>query len=345
MLRRGRPCGEVEQYRPSISSARIGTGSEGEPYYFPIADLSTCLSSNRDAGPRAPTMASGAFLRFRKREDRADPSGTAASEKTTKSHSRHSSNPVNGDRYFLLTLNDVPAWRDPNPFVLTGYRRESRSCWVSLCSWGYWHNETCNIYSHLIPGVVLLASQGMMYDYVRGRHWDLESFDWAVLALQLFTAAFCFIVSAGYHTLVDHSPGVAHRWLQLDYVGIIVLILGNFISGLHLGFYCTPHLKYFYWSLVSTANSLQDMANEKIITLGLTTGVMLLSPKFRGPEWRLFRLGSFICTGLSAFAPIGHGWIRWGGVYVASIGVPYYLLEGLLLVTGCYFWEVSAQPT
>lgn len=72
-----------------------------------------------------------------------------------------------------------------------------------------------------------------------------------IIAVQLLAASCCFLVSALYHTLLDHSPDVAHRWLQLDYVGIITLILGNFVSGLHLGFYCTPSLKYFYWSLVS----------------------------------------------------------------------------------------------
>lgn len=74
--------------------------------------------------------------------------------------------------------------------------------------------------------------------------------------------------------------------------------------------------------------------------LGLTTATVLLSPRFRGPEYRLFRLGSFIVTGLSSLAPIGHVWILWGPAYVRGIGVPYYFLEGLFLIIGCYLWEV-----
>lgn len=74
--------------------------------------------------------------------------------------------------------------------------------------------------------------------------------------------------------------------------------------------------------------------------LGLTTAAILLSPRFRGPEYRLFRLSSFIATGLSAFAPIGHAWVLWGPVYARGIGVPYYFLEGLFLIIGCYLWEV-----
>lgn len=254
------------------------------------------------------------------------------------------------DHHTLLAIGDLPAWRDPNPFVLTGYRQESQSCWDSFTSWRYWHNESCNIYSHLIPGVVLLFSQGALYDYIRARHWALDGFDWTILTLQLLSASFCFLVSALYHTLLNHSPGVAHRWLQLDYVGIIILILGNFVSGLHFGFYCSPSLKYFYWSLVSASRlrlcrvPVLPLATTltliQIIALGITTGIALLTPKFRGPEWRSFRLGSFVCTGLSAFAPIGHAGTLWGLPYIARIGVPYYLLEGLLLGIGCYFWEV-----
>lgn len=79
--------------------------------------------------------------------------------------------------------------------------------------------------------------------------------------------------------------------------------------------------------------------------IGLTTATILLSPRFRGPDWRLFRLGSFVATGLSAFAPIGHAWVLCGPLYVWGIGVPYYLLEGVLLVIGCCFWEVDTLST
>lgn len=75
--------------------------------------------------------------------------------------------------------------------------------------------------------------------------------------------------------------------------------------------------------------------------------VFLLNPRFNGPEWRRMRLGSFIGTGLSAFAPIAHAWVLWGPMYLWNVGVPYYLLEGLLLLIGCWFWEVrlTTHPT
>ena len=77
------------------------------------------------------------------------------------------------------------------------------------------------------------------------------------------------------------------------------------------------------------------------MVLSFITGIVLLCPNFRGPEFRGLRLASFIATGLSAFAPIGHAWFVWGSTRLKHMGVPYYFVEGVLLFIGCYFWEVS----
>lgn len=225
----------------------------------------------------------------------------------------------------LLSVTELPGWVDANPFILSGYRRESRSIWQSLASWTYLHNESCNIYSHLVPAVFLLVCSNALYQYLRERIPALTNFDWAIVCLQLLSGTACLLISTFYHTLRNHSHSVAHRWLQLDYVGIVALTVGNFISGLHFGFYCHPSLKYFYWSVVTM--------------LGSASAFVLLISKFRGPDWRTFRLSVFICTGLFAFVPIGHALILWGPGHLWQIGVPYYLWEGLFLLCGCYFWE------
>lgn len=151
----------------------------------------------------------------------------------------------------LLTIKEVPAWFDANPFILSGYRPESNSVGACLASWTYLHNESCNIYSHLIPAVGALLAQGFLYQHVRTKYENLTSTDWSILSLQLLTALICLTTSALYHTLMSHSVQVAHRWLLNDYIGIITLILRNFISGLHFGFYCSEKLKLAYWFLVS----------------------------------------------------------------------------------------------
>lgn len=156
-------------------------------------------------------------------------------------------------RLTLLEIKDLPAWCDPNPFILSGYRPESGSWRASLTSWTYPHNETGNIYSHLLPAILLalVLGQGSLFEYLRMRHGDaLSDVDVLVLGVQLLSGIACLLTSTMYHTCLNHSECVARRWLQMDYIGIITLILGNFVSGLHFGFYCKPSLKYFYWGVV-----------------------------------------------------------------------------------------------
>jgi adiponectin receptor len=67
---------------------------------------------------------------------------------------------------------------------------------------------------------------------------------------------------------------------------------------------------------------------------------MMLNPRFHGTKWRKFRMNCFLLTGFFACAPIVHGTIRWGMEFVRGTGVPYYLAEVLLILIGCYFYEV-----
>ncbi|KKZ66181.1 hypothetical protein EMCG_08067 [[Emmonsia] crescens] len=64
--------------------------------------------------------------------------------------------------------------------------------------------------------------------------------------------------------------------------------------------------------------------------------VVLSNPQYNGPEYRTYRLSSFIGTSLSGFAPIIHGAILFDLDTFTNSGIPYYLLEGLLLIIAVY---------
>lgn len=144
----------------------------------------------------------------------------------------------------LLSRTELPLWFDANPFILSGYRPETRSWARCLASWTYPHNESGNIFSHLVPGLILAGSLLVL-------RLDTRTVDGVVVAVQLASALCCLFASSLYHTALNHSESVARLWLQFDYGGILGLILGNFFSGLHFGFYCHPQLKNLYWSMVS----------------------------------------------------------------------------------------------
>lgn len=151
----------------------------------------------------------------------------------------------------LLKFEEVPAWYESNEFILTGYRPESNSMVASWHSWTYLHNETCNIYTHLIPAALYLAVHWYLHNcYLPVSYPSLNWKDSFVLTLQLFTAILCMGISSLYHTFMNHSPHIANRWLLCDYMGIVTLILGDFISGIYFGFYCETYLRLVYWGMV-----------------------------------------------------------------------------------------------
>jgi adiponectin receptor len=64
-------------------------------------------------------------------------------------------------RLRLLALEDMPKWFNVgnNEWVLEAYWPISGSVYAPFHSWCYLHNETVNIYSHLIPAVVFLLGE------------------------------------------------------------------------------------------------------------------------------------------------------------------------------------------
>lgn len=81
---------------------------------------------------------------------------------------------------------------------------------------------------------------------------------------------------------------------------------------------------------------------RQILTLGTGTTFILVCPKYQGKRYRTFRVCTFICTGLSGFAPLAHGCVRFGfAQMMKQSGMPYYLLKvccsclGLALYRRC----------
>ncbi|KAK2802134.1 hypothetical protein FQN50_007498 [Emmonsiellopsis sp. PD_5] len=67
----------------------------------------------------------------------------------------------------------------------------------------------------------------------------------------------------------------------------------------------------------------------------------MLNPYYQGPEYRNFRLASFVSTALSGFAPVIHGAIIFDRETFNNSGIPFYLLEGALLILAAYIYGIS----
>lgn len=155
-----------------------------------------------------------------------------------------------GERHSdFLSYDEIPEWYQDNAFIRHVYRSVTNSTRASFASWLYLHNETVNIYSHLLPAFLFLMAEGVMYHYLHVRYPNVTASEHVVFAFFLLTAVICLGSSATYHTLMNHSAHVSGVWLRLDFAGIIILTLGDFASGIFMVFYCEPVLQKIYWSM------------------------------------------------------------------------------------------------
>jgi adiponectin receptor len=158
-------------------------------------------------------------------------------------------------RPVLLSFDEMPDWfrHESNQLILHSYRPTSGSAHASFHSWLYMHNETVNIYSHLIPAVLFLFGEWHIQQYLARRYSGFTSTDFIAFSVFVLTAVTCLSLSAIYHTLLDHSKDVEHLCLRLDMLGVVVFILGDLILGIYIVFWCEPLPRNIYWFMVSSS--------------------------------------------------------------------------------------------
>lgn len=152
----------------------------------------------------------------------------------------------------LLTVlwDDLQSWQQDNHYIHSGYRPASNSYTKSLASLGHLHNETVNIYTHLLGGIAFIISGTLLYQALGSRYVSASRADVLAFGSFFLGAALCLGMSATYHTISNHSPRVNAIGNKLDYVGIVFLITGSFVPCIYYGFYCEPGLQKIYWAMV-----------------------------------------------------------------------------------------------
>jgi Haemolysin-III related len=175
---------------------------------------------------------------------------TSNAETHANGHAPSPSHPAIRERPQLISYEEIPGWYKDNEYILRGYRPVSSSTSICFVSWGYIHNETFNIYSHLIAAIVFLLAQIFVARLIKRSFPEAKAADYIIFAFFLLTAFITLSTSFLYHTLMNHSMRVSHLWLRIDFVGILFLTLGDFVSGIYLVFYCEPTLQRVYWAMV-----------------------------------------------------------------------------------------------
>ncbi|PSS05129.1 hemolysin-III related-domain-containing protein [Coniella lustricola] len=231
----------------------------------------------------------------------------------------------------LWAWDDLPDWRRDNAFIHTGYRPTSNSYRGSFDSLFSLHNESVNIWTHLLGSIVFtvagLTSLYLFEAIVAARYATATTADVVVFACFFAGAFSCLGMSATFHALCNHSPEVAKWGNKLDYSGIVLLIVGSYVPALYYGFYCLPRLMGLYLS--------------GIVLLGLGCLTVSWFEHFRTPEWRPYRAMMFVGLGVSGVVPVLHGLTIYGFSELNErMGLSWVLLQGVLYISGAFLYAV-----
>jgi adiponectin receptor len=227
--------------------------------------------------------------------------------------------------YRLLEWGDLPDWRQDNEFITTGYRTPSGSFRQSLKSLKYIHNETVNIYSHFL-GVLLFLGLVINVLWRLSHYTTIRDIDYIVFTAFFLGMISCFFLSALFHTIANHSESVAACGVQLDYVGIVLLMWGAIIPSVYYGFYCEPNLQKAYWIAVSS--------------VAFACITITVHPSFRSPQLRPYRAVMYTFLGLSAIISMIHGVLIHGwAVQNRRVGLMYAISTAALNIVAAVIYS------
>ena len=150
----------------------------------------------------------------------------------------------------LISWDKLPDWAKDNEYIHTGYRRISFSHLESFRSCFSVHNETGNIYSHLLAMLWMVFLPVVFYPYAKEHYSSADRDDWTVFGLFFLGGALCFGLSTSYHTFSNHSHEVHNVWLRLDLFGISTVTAGCFPPGMWYTFPCADRSTKMFWITV-----------------------------------------------------------------------------------------------
>ncbi|KAK0717916.1 hemolysin-III related-domain-containing protein [Lasiosphaeria miniovina] len=229
------------------------------------------------------------------------------------------------EQALLVLWDELPSWRRDNAYIVRGYRQTSNSYWGSFASLGYLHNETVNIWSHLLGALVFTVGAVVLHSVIAPRYESASDADLLVFSCFFAGAFLCLGMSATYHTLSNHSPSVAKWGNKLDYTGIVLLIVGSYVPAIYYGFVCLPTLVNLYLSVISL--------------LGLGCLAVSWFDHFRAPAWRPYRALMFVGLGASGVVPILQD-LRLHGYQDLNerMGLSWVIFQGALYIFGAFLY-------
>eukprot|EP00741_Cyanophora_paradoxa_P006030 tig00000970_g5848.t1 len=192
----------------------------------------------------------------------------------------------------LVTIDQAPEWQ-VYKFVHRGYRLHY-GFFDCIASAFTLHNETLNVWTHLLPffffayRAVEVAGDSR---YMSGAAWQ----DTVAFLVFLVSACVCFFNSAVFHLFNCCSEEIHDTLFSVDIIGIIVLIAGSFVPGLTYGFYCEGWARRIYLFA--------------ICSLSFAAAVMPFISSFQKPEYKGVRAAILGGLAISGVLPCIHWFV------------------------------------
>jgi adiponectin receptor len=217
----------------------------------------------------------------------ARPAASASPSRAIAAHTSGCCRPNAGD-YTLRRYEEAPAHITTNPYILTGYR-VGYTPWMCARSLFMVHNQTGNVWSHLLGFLAICVLAYHVYTTVLSNAWTHQ----LVFAIYIFGNFCCLCFSTVYHLMSCCVNKRLYEWTMfLDYFGIAVLVTTSFIPLVFFVFQCYPFERMLYLGMVAV--------------LGGATLTLPWFPFFDSPEWAFGRIAVFFALGFSGLFPITH---------------------------------------
>ncbi|XP_057508549.1 heptahelical transmembrane protein 1 [Actinidia eriantha] len=271
-------------------------------------------------------------------------------------------------QYGLVGFEELPAYMKDNEYILKYYRANwpLKQAFFSLFRW---HNETLNVWTHLIGFALFLGLTvanlmhvpqvadffGMLTRPVptsAEANFSHNSKDFypmgstKLINLKQSTppemaatrwpffvflggSMFCLLSSTTCHLFACHSHHLNLQLLRMDYVGITVMIITSFFPPIYYIFQCEPLFQILYLS--------------GITVMGVSVIFTLLTPIFSSGKFRSFRALLFVAMGLFGLVPAVHALVLNWNDPKRNVTLGYESAMAVFYLTGTMFY-VSRIP-
>lgn len=136
-----------------------------------------------------------------------------------------------------------------------------------------------NIFSHL-GGALLFFNLPFGMTVLGAIYPNMPLWDMIAIGVFLYGVGICFALSAAFHTFSSHSYSGYHLSRQLDFQGIIILVMATSSPQVYYTFYNEPSLRKLYWSVVSRSRKkkLGDRSANGILRSSHSASLLASSP-------------------------------------------------------------------